>query len=119
MWSPYHEIRWMKVREAMSEMNLRADEAYEWASMKLADTPAVRGARSATLTTPLENKCSGFIPFSCAAQLKPPTHILTTTLERRPHENQRTRRWRACARLLGLRYPTDGDEPEVIIRWPV
>jgi hypothetical protein len=72
--SPYHEIRWMKVREAMSEMNLRSDEAYEWASMKLADTPAVRGARSATLTTPLENKCSGFIPFSCAAQLKPPTH---------------------------------------------
>ena len=33
----------MKVREAKSEMNLRADEAYEWASMKLADTPAVRG----------------------------------------------------------------------------
>src|SRR5580704_4506075 len=27
-------------------------------------------------------------PFSCAAQLKPPTHILTTTPERRPHENQ-------------------------------
>jgi hypothetical protein len=23
-------------------------------------------------------------PFSCAAQLKPPTHILTTTPERRP-----------------------------------
>ena len=32
----------------------------------------------------------GFIPFSCAAQLKaaPPTHILTTTPERRSHENQ-------------------------------
>jgi hypothetical protein len=41
--SPYHEIRWMRVREAMSEMNLRADEAYEWASMKLADTPAHGG----------------------------------------------------------------------------
>ena len=33
----------MRVREAMSEMNLRADEAYEWASMKLADTPAHGG----------------------------------------------------------------------------
>jgi hypothetical protein len=41
--SPYHEIRWMRVREAMSEMNLRPDEAYEWASMKLADTPAHGG----------------------------------------------------------------------------
>jgi hypothetical protein len=41
--SPYHEIRWMKVREAMNEMNLRADEAYEWASKKLADTPARAG----------------------------------------------------------------------------
>src|SRR6202043_4163530 len=30
------------------------------------------------------------------------------------HAKPRTRRWRACARLLGLRYPTDGDEPEVI-----
>jgi integrase len=65
-----HDLR--RTAATGSEMNLRADEAYEWASMKLADTPAVRGARSATLTTPLENKCSGFIPFSCAAQLKPP-----------------------------------------------
>ena len=43
MQPPYHEIRWMRVREAMSEMNLQADEAYEWASMKLADTPAHGG----------------------------------------------------------------------------
>ena len=39
--SPYHEIRWMRVREAMSEM--RADVAYEWASEKLAGTPAHGG----------------------------------------------------------------------------
>jgi hypothetical protein len=43
MQPPYHEIRWMRVREAMSEMDLRADEAYEWASKKLAGTPAHGG----------------------------------------------------------------------------
>ena len=31
MQPPYHEIRWMRVREALSEKNLRAAEAYEWA----------------------------------------------------------------------------------------
>jgi putative flippase GtrA len=30
------------------------------------------------------------------------------------HAKPRTRRWRACARPLGLRNPKDGDEPEVI-----
>jgi integrase len=30
------------------------------------------------------------------------------------HARPKTRRWRANARLLGLRYPTDGGEPEVI-----
>jgi hypothetical protein len=43
MQPPYHEIRWMRVREAMNEMNLLAPDAYEWASKKLADTPARAG----------------------------------------------------------------------------
>jgi hypothetical protein len=43
MQPPYHEIRWMRVREAMNEMNLLAPQAYKWASKKLADTPARAG----------------------------------------------------------------------------
>jgi hypothetical protein len=43
MQPPYHEIRWMRVREAMNEMNLLALDAYEWDSKKLADTPARAG----------------------------------------------------------------------------
>jgi hypothetical protein len=41
---PYHEIRWLMVREARIEKKLLAQEACEYVSKKLANTPA-RGAR--------------------------------------------------------------------------
>jgi hypothetical protein len=37
---PYHEIRWLMVREARIEKKLLAAEAYEYVSKKLANTPA-------------------------------------------------------------------------------
>ena len=40
MQPPYHEIRWLMVREARIEKKLLATEAYEYASKKLANTPA-------------------------------------------------------------------------------
>jgi hypothetical protein len=40
---PFHEIRWLMVRQALDEENLPWDEAYDWASKKLANTPAHGG----------------------------------------------------------------------------
>jgi hypothetical protein len=40
MQPPYHGIRWLMVREARIEKKLLATEAYEYASKKLANTPA-------------------------------------------------------------------------------
>jgi hypothetical protein len=40
MQPPYHEIRWLMVREARIEKKLLAAEAYEYVSKKLANTPA-------------------------------------------------------------------------------
>ena len=40
---PYHGIRWLMVREARIENKLSAEEAYEYVSKKLANTPAHAG----------------------------------------------------------------------------
>jgi hypothetical protein len=67
-------LRVMDELEAVEKWRatLTEKQRFEWASPDaiIRHCPVFNPppAGSATLTTPLENKCSGFIPFSCAAQ---------------------------------------------------
>ena len=56
---PYHEIRWLMVREARIEKKLLAQEAYEYVSKKLANTPA-RAKTDAIMKSfqKVESECS-------------------------------------------------------------